>query len=839
MPGKLRWKWIVIALVLLGSLAGVFQLPKSRREMVANLKNNIRLGLDLKGGSQIVMQVQVQDAFKFHADRAIERLKERLNSERIPVHSIERTDPDSPESADSIQIVVTGVPGQYSPAMRQATIDTLGRDWSIQSEEGSSLRLGFRRDAAGRLRQDTVARSMRVVERRSNGLGISETNVQQRGGGERSDEILLQLPGVSEPARVRAVLQTTAMLELASVIEGPLPSREAADRALEQSPNARVVRGANSAANGESWWLISRSSIVTGSDLKDARPEQGQTPGSWDTGFMLTADAASRFARFTEENIGERLAVVLDNLVLSAPRIETRISENGRITGARSARDAADLALSLRAGSLPAGLKMLEERTVGPLLGADSIRRGVTSGLVGLGLVIASMVAYYRGAGLNAVFALLLNTIITISALSCLGAAWTLPGIAGLVLSIGMAVDSNVLIFERIKEELRSGRQVGSAISAGFRRALVTLVDTHVTTVTASAFLFMFGTGPVRGFAVTLAIGLAANLFTAVFVSKAAFEAQLWRRPGQTGLSIGRVREGFFGSRTFDFMKRRTLALIVSALMLAAALTGIWMHGLNPGIDFRGGVMVHANIPGSPPIEAVRRALTGGLGGELTVQQTGGPGGFLIGAAMAAEESLAEIRGKVEHVLREEFQSAGGKVDLLSAEIVGPRAGARLRSQAFTATLLALGGMLAYIAFRFQWVSGFAAVLATIHDVVLTLGLFAWTGREIDLNIVAALLTLIGYSMNDKIVVFDRVRENLRSARRSESFIGLVNQSINQTLSRTLLTAGPTLLACLALYFLGGPVLNGIAFALFAGIVAGTYSSIFVASSILVLWKRQ
>jgi preprotein translocase subunit SecD len=352
----------------------------------------------------------------------------------------------------------------------------------------------------------------------------------------------VQLPGVDDPARVKGILQTAALLELCEVKGGPFPSREAAlsEHGGVLPDNTKIVRGSSrsSETDGENWWVLARSPVVTGRDLRDARAQQGELPGRWETGFVLRRDAAQRFERFTEANINNRLAIVLDNVVLSAPRIENRIFDEGRITGAASQQEAADLSLNLRAGSLPASVTVLEERTVGPSLGADSIRRGLTAGLVGLALVVTSMILYYRGAGFNAVLAVLLNTIITIAALGYFDATWTLPGIAGLVLSIGMSVDSNVLIFERIREEMRSGKVVASAISAGFDRAFVTIIDTHVTTVVASAFLFIFGTGPVRGFAVTLVIGLLANLFTAVFVSRAIFEVQLWRKPKLAKLSI-------------------------------------------------------------------------------------------------------------------------------------------------------------------------------------------------------------------------------------------------------------------------------------------------------------
>jgi SecD/SecF fusion protein len=520
-------------------------------------------------------------------------------------------------------------------------------------------------------------------------------------------------------------------------------------------------------------------------------------------------------------------------------------------------QDAADLALNLRAGSLPAGIKSIAEHTVGPSLGSDSIHRGILSAVVGLALVIASMIAYYRGAGLNAIAALMLNTIITIAALSYLDWTWTLPGIAGLVLSIGMAVDSNVLIFERIKEELKSGRPIVSAISSGFKRALLTIIDTHVTTVTASAFLFVFGTGPVKGFAVTLVIGLLANLFTAVFVSRAIFEFHLWRRPRMSHLSLGCESIDLLNKFSFDFMKGRRISLGISVIAVLLSVAGMVGYGLKPGIDFRGGTLIQVKIAGSQGIDGLRQTLAAKLKGEVSVQETdkatsspGWPASndlptpkanefsqFLIGTELSGSENLSATREKIEQILSERY--GAGQHQILSAEIVSPRASAQMRGQALMATLGALGGMLIYIAFRFRWLSGVAAILATIHDVVITLGLFAWTGREIDLSIVAALLTLIGYSMNDTIVVFDRVRENLGTGRFTGSFLQLVNDSINQTMSRTFLTAGPTLLACLALYFLGGEVLNGIAFVLIAGIVTGTYSTIFVASSLLVIWKER
>jgi preprotein translocase subunit SecD len=918
MPSRLRWRWIIITATLLLCLYGVVNLPTSLDGLVANWNKNIRLGLDLKGGSHIVLQVQVQDAFKSEADLLIERLKTALRTESIAYGGIDRNEPASIEAADSIQVNVRGVPSDREADFRRVVNNTIGTDWVLAPDSASNYKITLRREAALKLREDTMIQTMNTLDKKVNGLGVAEATVQRRGGSSNDADVLVQLPGVDDPGRVKAILQTSAMLELLEVRDGPFPTRSAAmgQHGGVLPLGTRLVRGDARSGNGtESWWLLSSSPVVTGRDLRDARAQQGEMPGRWETAFVLTQDAARRFERFTQANIGRRLAIVLDGVVLSAPEIQSTIQDQGRIMGAASHEEASDLALNLRAGSLPAGVTVIEERTVGPSLGADSIRKGMTAGIVGLALVIASMLLYYRGAGLNAVLALLLNTIMTVAALSYIDATWTLPGIAGLVLSIGMAVDSNVLIFERIKEEMRAGKAVPSAISAGFDRALITIIDTHVTTVVASAFLFMFGTGPVRGFAVTLVIGLVANVFTAVYVSRTIFDVQTWRKPKLTSLSIGR---DLFGQSNINFMSKRWLTLGLSAVAILISVGSLWMKG-GPkyGLDFRGGTLIVVRFNPAPPIDDLRNTLAARISGELTVQQTQDAGEFLIGTEIADEVKLEEIRQTVEQTLREKYGSTGELLDLntasqasledrlrnsltaggvfldddklrelvtsiltfrdrdkngiiasvdelstvsgvdssvlnvlkqqtgvgsfaiRSAEMVGPKAGEQLRKQALYATLGALGGMLVYIAFRFQWVSGVAAVIATIHDVLITLGLFSLTDREISLNIIAALLTLIGYSMNDKIVVFDRVRENIYSRKLRMPFLELVNMSINQTLSRTILTAGPTLLACLALYFLGGDVLNGIAFALFVGIIVGTYSSIFVASAILVAWQES
>jgi preprotein translocase subunit SecD len=518
---------------------GIIGLPKSPSELVENWNRNIRLGLDLKGGSHLVLQVQLQDAFKADADQTIERIKEDLRKAGISYTSIDRNDPQTIAEADQIQINIKGIPLDKTGDFRRIITEQY-QSWNLTPVNSTDYRMNMKPSEAITLRKDTLERSMRTIEGRINGLGLTEPVVQQRGGSAGESEILVQLPGVDDPGRIKQILQTAALLEFYEVKDGPFPSQEAA-RAKHGGVlplNTKLVRGQNRGGDtGETWYLLARTPVITGRDLRNARPEQDQF-GKWETGFTLTQDAKNRFGRFTEANIGNRLAIVLDNQVRSAPTIQARIEDQGRITGAASQQEAADLSLILRSGSLPAGIVYGEERTVLASLGTDSIHQGITAGVAGLLAVVLVMLFYYKKSGVNATIALILNAVILLAALAYFDAVLTLPGIAGFILTIGMAVDSNVLIFERIREELRTGKAILAAVEAGFNKAFLTIIDTHVTTVVSCAFLFIFGTGPVRGFAVTLVIGLVANVFTAVFVSRTMFETSLSRERQVTSLSI-------------------------------------------------------------------------------------------------------------------------------------------------------------------------------------------------------------------------------------------------------------------------------------------------------------
>jgi preprotein translocase subunit SecD len=538
MTKGLRLRGAFILAVILISLYGIIGLPKSLGEVADNWHRNIRLGLDLRGGSHLVLQVQVQDAFVAEATGVIDRLREELGKAGIAYTALDVNEPKTIETADQVQVLVRGVPPEKAGQFRQIVTDMFP-SWTLRTA-GNDYSMALKPTEALELRRRTVQSAINTIETRINGLGLAESAVQPRGRQDAEGEILVQLPGVDDPARIKQILQTAAVLELYEVKDGPFATEEEA-RAKHGGVfplNTKLLRGAARDDGSRGYLLVNRVPVVRGTDLRDARPIQSQTATGWEVQFVLSQEAAKRFERYTEANIGNRLAIVLDNQWRLAPTIQARIGDTGTITNMGGQQEASDLSLVLRAGSLPARLEFLEERVVGPSLGADSIRQGLVAGLVGLAIVITCMLLYYKKAGWNATLALLLNSLILLAAVAYLEAVLTLPGIAGVILSVGMAVDSNVLIFERIREELRAGKSAVAAVNAGFNKAFLTIIDTHVTTVVSCAFLFMFGTTAVKGFAVTLVIGLLANVFTAVFVSRFIFDLEFAGKRQVDRLSI-------------------------------------------------------------------------------------------------------------------------------------------------------------------------------------------------------------------------------------------------------------------------------------------------------------
>ena len=530
MKKNLTARTVIIVVTILVCVFGIIGFPKSGADLSKNFHDNIRLGLDLRGGTHLVLEIQVQQAVQADANQTADRLKEDLKKQNISWSSIEVEPTDVPKvtDADNIMLVIKGVPATQSSAFRSLVAEHYPT-YILTAMNSTDYSMKLKPTDLLDLKSDTVKRAVDTIGNRIDQLGLAEKSVQQYGAAGSKYEVLVQLPGVDDPARAKDLIGTAAVLEIADVKEGPFPSKEAA---LAQKGGilplgTRLVKSKpRGTGEGEQWYLLGKSPVITGREMRNARPGQDEFR-KWETNFTLSPDGGKRFGQYTERNIGNKLAVVLDNQIVSVATIQSKIEDSGRITGLGSEEEAVDLSRYLRSGSLPAGVVYNEERSIGPSLGADSIHQGIVSGLAGLLAVIVVMLAYYKRAGVNAVLALALNTIILLAAVSYFHAVLTLPGIAGIILTIGMAVDSNVLIFERIREELRTGKSVVAAVETGFGKAWWTIVDTHVTTVVSCAFLFLFGEGPVRGFAVTLVIGLIANVFTAVFVSKTIFAYEL------------------------------------------------------------------------------------------------------------------------------------------------------------------------------------------------------------------------------------------------------------------------------------------------------------------------
>ena len=542
MNKNLGWKLILIIATLLVFFFGLIGIPQSwsGAGVVQSITERIHLGLDLKGGTHLILQVQVNDAVNADTDRAIERLKESLSKRKINYTEISKPDPvNHPE-----QIVIKGVPPEVSSDLRNLITDRLP-EYDAASGAQNTWTLAMKPTALADLKNRAVAQAIETIRNRVDKLGISEPVIQEHGLGQY--QILVQLPGVDDPARVKEIMQSTAMLEVRQALNNGAPyANEQA--ALEANggvlpPNTVLLHGrsigsTDQSDSGDVVYLISRVSAVAGHDLREARVSRNSQTNMPEVEFFLTAEGGKRFSDFTGAHVGDYLAVVLDNKVMEVAVIKSQIGDQGVIEGRFTDQQAKDLALILNSGALPASIKYLEERTVGPSLGADSIRAGVRAAIIGMLAVLIFMLVYYRGAGVNADLALILNLIILLGFMGYFGATLTLPGIAGVILTVGMGVDSNVLIFERIREELRNGKTPPSAVEQGFSHAWITIVDTHVTTIVSAAILFIFGTGPVKGFAVTLTFGLLANLFTAVFVSRVIFDWLLSRKQRGEALSI-------------------------------------------------------------------------------------------------------------------------------------------------------------------------------------------------------------------------------------------------------------------------------------------------------------
>ncbi|RBI69803.1 protein translocase subunit SecDF [Roseovarius sp. TE539] len=788
----------------------------------------VNLGLDLRGGAHLLAEVKVEDVYQARIEGMWPEVRDLLREERGRVGTIRLQPTDDaelrvrlnqkPEMVDEAAALVRGL-------ARPVTSLTGASASDIEvSTEGASIIVRLSEAEKRATDERTVRQALEIIRRRIDEVGTREPTIQRQG----SDRILIQVPGVGSAAELKEIIGTTAQLTFQPVVSRTSDADESPGGGNEILP---------SLDEEGVYYILEKAPVVSGEELVDAQPDFDQN-GQPAVSFRFNPAGARKFGNYTAENIGNPFAIVLDGEVISAPVIQSHIpGGSGIITGNFTVEESTNLAVLLRAGALPAGLEFLEERTIGPELGADSIDAGTVACIVAFALVLAFMFASYGTFGIFANIALIVNVGLIFGLLSMIGATLTLPGIAGIVLTIGMAVDANVLVFERIREEARTAKGPARAIELGYEKALSAITDANITTFITALILYAMGSGPVRGFAITLGLGIITSVFTAIFVTRLIVVIWFERKRPKTLLQ-GRAIRLVPKETNWDFFSRWKITLGASALLIVIAAGSFALQGLNFGIDFRGGTTIRTESTESVDIAKYRDAIQPLGLGDVTITEvfdpTFGPDQNVAMIRIQAQEGQESVSADVIRSVQSALQEVVPDLTFTSVESVGPKVSGELIQTAVIAVLLAIAAVLLYIWLRFEWQFALGAVAALVHDVVLTIGIFSELQIQFDLAIIAALLTIVGYSLNDTVVVFDRVRENLRKYKK-KPLAEVLNISINETISRTVMTSVTTLLALFALFVLGGDVIRGFVFAMIWGVVVGTYSSIFVASAIL-LW---
>jgi SecD/SecF fusion protein len=817
------WKIVV---VVLGCVLGVmFAAPNLLTdEEVAGLPQfmphqKVNLGLDLQGGSYLLMEVDFDAVLRERAQGLVDSARTILRRERIGYQDLGITNDGGVSFTLTNPADAERARSEFRKAETDVTIDV----------QGNRMVLRYSEQATVARKNQVLEQSIEIVRRRVDELGTTEPSIQRQG----ENRILVQLPGLNDPERIKNLLGKTAKMNFQLVDVSMSPEDARATGRIPPGDDLLPEDKGRNAQGNPVFHLVQKQIAVGGETLVDAQPSFRD--GRPVVTFRFDAGGGRKFAEITRSNVGRPFAIVLDNKVISAPVIrEPILGGSGEISGNFTTQEAKDLALLLRAGALPAPLKVVEERSVGPDLGADSIKSGTHATILGLVLVLAYMLLSYGRFGLFADVAVLLNLVLTIAALSLLQATLTLPGIAGLLLTVGMSVDANILINERTREEILNGRSPMSAIEAGFTKAWATIIDSNLTTLIKMAILYLLGAGVVRGFAVTIFLGILISMFTSIVLVRLMMTSWLRRvRPKQLKISLIRLIPD---KTNIAFMKGRFVGIAMSAFLSLASIALCFTPGLNKGIDFLGGIQIELKTQGTADFAALRSSLDKLGLGDVKLQQFGGPDQVLIRIDRQAggdEEQQAAI-DKVKANLVQNFPGS----QIQSTAAVGATVSNELFWDGMKALGLALVAMLGYIWFRFEWQFGVGAVLTLILDVTKTLGFFAITGAafgwQFNLESIAAILTIMGYSINDKVVVYDRVRENLRKYK-SMPLRQLIDLSINETLARTVGTSISVFLATLPLALVGGQALHPFAWAMLFGIVLSTTSSIMIAAPILLI----
>ena len=892
---------------------------------------SINLGLDLKGGMNVMLQVQLKDlvaalaggnnapeftsALALAQERSVDSRQDFISlfaeawketSNGTPLAQIfgtyEMRDKISPESTDDQVIEV------------------------IKAEAESA-----------------ISNSFNVLRNRIDRFGVTQPNIQKLGN---SGRILVELPGVKEPERVRKLLQGTASLEfwatydnaeveiylneanakLAELLAGTEEAVEetaaegddllaeelqnnqedaAAEAAFrKQNPLFSVLQPSGAKGNAcigyanyadtalvnkylsmpqvkalfprefKPMWTVKASqwipgdnifelvaikstsrdgkAVLDGGAVTDARVQYGNTGGNPEVSMSMNAEGANTWARMTKENIGKQIAIVLDGMVYSYPTVQSEIAGgSSQITGNFTLEEAEDLANVLKSGKLPAPATIIQEQVVGPSLGAESINAGLISFVIAFLLVLIYMILFYQGAGLVADIALLCNVVLLFGTLVSFGAVLTLPGIAGLVLTLGMAVDANVIIYERVKEELRAGKGLGKAIADGYSNAYSAIIDGQITTLLTGIVLYVFGSGPVQGFATTLIIGIITSVLTSIFITRIIFDDRVSK--GKNVTFDNNLTRNFLQNTHVDFIGKKKIAYIVSGVIIVASLVSIFTKGFTYGVDFTGGRTYVVRFDQNVTAEDVRAAALAEFDGAVEVKQFGGDSQMKITTQYLVEDESTDadaiVEGKLYNALKgffadeltfAEFTSTLDNPNgIISSDKVGPTIANDITRSAIIAVIIALFVIFGYIAIRFRgWTWGLGGVTGLAHTALIVIGFFSiFSGilpfsLDIDQTFIAAILTIIGYAINDTVVIFDRIRE-YKELHPKADFKKNVNEALNSTLSRTMNTSLTTLITMLAIAIFGGEVIRGLAVALIVGIVVGTYASIFIATPIM------
>ena len=829
-------RWKVLAIVGVCLLGVLISLPNILpRESLPNWARQISLGLDLRGGSYLLLEVDTSVMVRERLETLVETTR-RGTAAASPRILYTGLNANPAERRISLRVSDPARAADVARILREAAIQvTAGAtaqqpDIEVTTSPDGTVTATLTEVALRAKTSSAVEQSLEIVRRRIDESGLVEALIARQG----QSRILVQLPGIEDPARIKDLLGRTARMTF-HLVDESVDARNA----TVAPPGVMLLAG----ERGQERYAVRRRVEVDGANLTDARAGQDSRTGEWVVNFTFDSIGTRRFAEITRANTGRPFAIVLDDKVITAPVIREPITGGrGQISGSFTVQTANDLAVLLRAGALPAPLTVVEERTVGPELGADAIRAGIISLAVGTAFVFLYMGFAYGFFGWIANIALLANIVIMIGILSVMGATLTLPGIAGILLTLGTALDANILINERIREEIRNGRSPINALEAGYTKASGTILDSNLTNLIAMACLYGFGSGPVRGFAVTVAVGTIVQMWTATVVTRLIIswwfrsrrpkELPVLERPGLSLLQrLGRPLFRLVPDDTrIPFMKGAKIGLVISALISTASVGLAVYPGLEKGIDFRGGIVMEVRTPGPANLSQLRSTVSGLNLGDVGLQEFGAPDSVLVRLPVQADEAGTQ---RAVAAVRAALEQAAPGTRVLRVEAVGNRISAEL----FLGGMIALGisflAMLLYIWFRFEWQFAIAGIATLLLDTTKVVGLMVVAGIEFNLTTVAAILTIIGFNANDKVVVFDRMRENLRKYKQMP-LRDLVDLSINETLNRSIGTSMTLLLSALPLALFGGDTLSGFAWLMIAGIIIGTASSTFIAAPIVL-----